>query len=216
LNKINILTIKDLVSADTYQLKKVLGINGERLQNRAKGIDPSPVDPDAVHEFKSIGSSETLPQDTTDELEIKKLFRQLARNVERRLKRKQAVGRSVQIMIRYQDRKTVTRSMKIPEYIESEEAIMSVSLDLFERNWNQQPIRLLGITIQDVAEKQDVAQQLDLFTYEKEAGRENLYKAIEDLTEKYGKNPFLTPKDKQKNDQPRTSFQKDFLDDFKK
>ncbi|MDC3414468.1 DNA polymerase IV [Aquibacillus sp. 3ASR75-11] len=215
LYEMNVYTIEDLVSADSYQLKRVLGINGERLQNRAKGIDPSPVDPEAVHEFKSIGSSETLPQDTTDELEIKKLFRQLARNVERRLKRKQSVGQSVQITIRYDNRKTITRSRKLPNYIENEDDIMGVSFDLFERNWNQQPIRLLGITVQDIEEKQDVAQQLNLFTYEKEAEREKLYQAIEHLTDKYGKNPFIKPKGIEQENQPRTSFQKDFLDDYK-
>ncbi|SDJ65947.1 DNA polymerase IV [Sediminibacillus albus] len=216
LNKLNIHTIKDLVDTDTYQLKRVLGINGERLQNRAKGLDTSPVDPDAVHEFKSIGSSETLPHDTTDELEIRKLFVHLTRNVVRRMRRKQAVGRGIQIMIKYHDHKTITRSRKLSDYMENEEDILAVSLDLFDKHWNQQPVRLLGVTVQDVAEKKDVAKQLDLFTYEKEAGKEKLYQTIDKLTEKYGKNPFMKLGANEEDDQPRTSFQKDFLNDFKK
>lgn len=216
LKNININTIDDLVSADTYQLKRVMGINGERLQNRAKGIDPRPVDPEAVHEFKSIGSSETLPHDTTDGTEIRKLLRDLAQNVERRMKRKQAVGRNVQIMIRYYNRKTITRSIKLPAYIETEDDILGVSYDLFNKHWNQEPIRLLGITVQDVAEKKDIAQQLDLFTYEKIADKESLYKTIDKLTEKYGKNPFRQLQVEDKQGEPKTSFQKDFLDDYKR
>ncbi|MCT2537465.1 DNA polymerase IV [Aquibacillus koreensis] len=215
LNQIEIFTIKDLAHADPPTLKRLLGINGERLQNRANGIDPSPVDPEAVHDFKSIGSSETLPQDTTDENEIRKLFRHLARNVARRLKRKQAVGRNIQIMIRFHNRKTITRSMKLPEFIEDEEEIFGAGYALFEQHWNGDPVRLLGITIQDIAEKKEIAQQLDLFTYEVDASKEKLYKAIDQLTDKFGKNPFIKLNNPIDDDEPRTSFQKDFLDDYR-
>lgn len=214
LNKVNIFTINDLVKADTYMLKSLLGINGERLQNRAKGMDNRPVDPEAVHEFKSIGSSETLPFDTVEEDEIVKLFRSLARNVERRMKRKHAVGKSIQIMIRFQDRKTITRSRQLPAFISTEEEIFHAAMQLFQQHWNQEPVRLLGITLQDVIEKKEASLQLDLFTFEREAEKEKLYQTIEQLTNKYGKNPFEIEKGEESN-QPRTSFQKDFLDDYR-
>lgn len=216
LKGVNIHTIKDLVEADLHLLKSLLGINGERLQNRAKGIDNRPVDPEAVHDFKSIGSSETLPYDTVEEEEITKLFRSLARNVERRMDRKQAVGKTVQIMIRFQDRKTITRSKQLPAFISSEKEIFEAAMYLFQQHWNQEPVRLLGVTIQDVLEKKEASLQLDLFTYKKEAEREKLYQTIEELTTKYGKNPFAMEKNLQSTNQPRTSFQKDFLDDYKK
>ncbi|WP_077621650.1 DNA polymerase IV [Sediminibacillus massiliensis] len=216
LSKVNIQTIKDLVEADPYLLKRMLGVNGERLQKKAEGMDSSPVDPDAIHDFKSIGSSETLPMDTTEEGEIEKLFRKLAKSVAARMNRKQAVGKSVQIMIRYHDRKTVTRRKKVAEYIDKEEDIFSIGVELFEKHWNAEPIRLLGITIQDLAEKKDVAQQLDLFTYQKEAEKEKLYQAIDRLTEKYGANPFKNLPEQREGFQPKTSFQKDFLDDYKR
>ncbi|WP_053219315.1 DNA polymerase IV [Virgibacillus senegalensis] len=216
LKKLEIYTIKDLVEADTLQLKRLLGINGERLQNRANGLDSSPVDPDAVHEFKSIGSSETLPQDTTDYTEIRQLFAHLTRNVVRRMRRKQAVGRGIQIMVKYHDYKTITRSRKLPDYTDNDSDILTASMDLFEKHWNEEPVRLLGITVQDVAEKRDVAQQLDLFTYEKEASKEKLYETIDQLTEKYGKNPFKKLGGNVGEIEPRTSFQKDFLNDYKK
>ncbi|MFS0672749.1 DNA polymerase IV [Ornithinibacillus sp. 179-J 7C1 HS] len=214
LNTIDIDTIGDLAEADVYQLKQLLGINGERLKNRANGIDIRPVDPDAVNEFKSIGSSETLPTDTTDIVEIRGLLTALADNVEIRMKRKQAAGRSVQLSIRYHDRRTITRSKKLPNYIEKKEDILKVVFELFENHWNQEPIRLLGVTVQDIEEKQNIVKQLDLFTYSKDAEKEKLYNAIDKLTEKFGKNPFVEIKE-DNHQQPRTSFQKDFLDDFK-
>ncbi|GIO28526.1 DNA polymerase IV [Ornithinibacillus bavariensis] len=212
---IDIHTIGDLAAADVYQLKQILGINGERLRNRANGIDLRAVDPDAVNEFKSIGSSETLPMDTTNELEIRSLLSALAENVEIRMKRKQVAGGTVQITVRYHDRKTITRSKKLLNFIEKKEDILKVALELFNSHWNQEPIRLLGITVSDMEEKQNIVKQLDLFTYKKEAEKEKLYDAIDELTQKFGKNPFVDIKAVD-NHQPRTSFQKDFLDDYKK
>ncbi|RLL48139.1 DNA polymerase IV [Oceanobacillus piezotolerans] len=217
LNALGIETIGDLAKSDTYQLKQVFGINGERLKNRANGIDLRPVDPDAIYDFKSIGNSQTLPEDTIDIDQINKLMTQLADNVERRMKRKNVAGKSVQLMIRYHNRKTITRSKKLQSYIDKKEEILIIAQDLFHRHWTEEPIRLLGITVQDVEEKQNIGKQLDLFTYEDDASKETLFSTIDKLTEKYGENPFIRIQGiDTNNDQPRTSFQKDFLDDFKK
>ncbi|MCD5323158.1 DNA polymerase IV [Pontibacillus sp. HN14] len=208
-------TIEDLAKADVYALKGKLGINGERLQNRANGIDDRLVDPDAVSEFKSIGNSQTLPHDTTDDIEITKLLRQLSQKVADRMENKEVVSRNIQLMIRYHDRRTITRSKQLPEYISKVEEIYQYAVKLWEDHWNGTPIRLMGVTAQDLSEKQDATLQLDLFTYEKEAKNEKLYSAIGELTDKYGSNPFKKLKAKPKAT-PTTSFQKDFLDDFKK
>lgn len=216
LHSIQIKTIGDLAKKDVYLLKQLLGINGERLNNRANGIDPRIVDPKAVHEFKSIGSSQTLPRDTTDEQVIVQLMKQLSLQVERRIKRKQSSGRTVQLMIRFQDRNTITRSKTLPSYIDNEEDIMSVAYELFKTHWDGKPIRLIGITLQDIEEKKNIVHQLDLFTYEKEEGKEKLQTAIQELTSKYGENPFKQLDEQPKDEQPRTSFQKDFLDDYLK
>lgn len=214
LNQIGIVTIGDLARADVFQLKTLLGINGERLKNRANGIDGRPVDPDAVHEFKSMGASQTLPKDTTDEREMRLLLEKLSGNVERRLKRKQAAGRAVQLMIRYHDRKTITRSRTLGTYIDAKEDIFRIAEQLFHQHWNGEPVRLLGVTVQDAEEKQLIGQQLDLFTFEKEASKEKLYETVEQLKEKYGKNLFISMSQPDQAVQ-RTSFQKDFLDEFK-
>lgn len=218
LKTIEIETIQDLAKADVLQVKNLLGINGERLQNRANGIDPRPVDPDAVFEFKSIGNSQTLPEDTTNEFEIQKLIEKLSAKVAERLQRKEVVTQNIQIMIRYHDRKTVTRSKKIADYLDQSKEISQVAQQLFNQHWNEEPIRLLGVTAQELTEKKEATQQLNLFTYTKEAKKEKLYQMIDQLTEKFGESPFksLDEQTKQSEASPTTSFQKDFLDDFRK
>ncbi|WP_181350031.1 DNA polymerase IV [Thalassobacillus sp. CUG 92003] len=216
LRNLKIETIGDLAEADTWQLKHVLGINGERLQNRAKGIDSRPVDPDAVNEFKSIGTSTTLPYDTTQENEVRQVLRRLARKVSDRMDAKRVLAHNVQLTIRYHDRRTVTRSMQLQDYIGTADELFSISFSLFEEHWNQQPIRLLGITAQDLAEKKEITQQLDIFSYEKHAEKEKLYEAMNNLTDKYGKHMFPDLSSTSKSTQVSTSFQKDFLNDYKK
>lgn len=218
LKTISIETIGDLAKADVYQVRQILGINGERLINRANGMDNREVNPDAIFEFKSIGNSQTLPRDTTDSTEINRLMNDLADKVIVRMKRKEVVGKSVQIMIRYHDRRTITRSRKLESYIEDKTDLILVVKELFEQHWNEDPIRLLGITVQHIEEKRHVGQQLNLFTYEEVAKKEKLKQTVEHLADKFGAKTFkeLKRSDDKESGNLRTSFQKDFLDDFKK
>ncbi|UOR12373.1 DNA polymerase IV [Halobacillus amylolyticus] len=214
LRNIGVETIGDLAEHPVLDLKRVLGINGERLQSRANGIDEKPVDPEAVHEFKSIGTSTTLPHDTTDEAEVRQVLRKLAAKVEARMKNKGVLAQNVQLMIRYHDRKTVTRSRQLSDFIGTADELFQAAFQQFDEHWNQQPIRLLGITAQDLAEKNELTQQLDLFNYQQYAEKEKLYHVIDTLTEKYGQNPFQKLKNPS-DAKITTSFQKDFLDDYK-
>ncbi|WLV23503.1 DNA polymerase IV [Aciduricibacillus chroicocephali] len=216
LKQIGIHTIGDLANADLFALKSLLGVNGERLRKRANGEDSRPVDPEAVNEFKSIGSSRTLPHDTVDEDEISLLLRSLSENVERRLKRKQAAGFGIQLMIRYHDWKMVTRSRTLAHHVNQADDIYQIASDLFRTHWNGEAVRLLGITVQDAMDKNQIGEQLDLFTYEKAAERETLHKAVEQLKEKYGANLFVKPLVHKNDAEQLTSFQKDFLDDYKR
>lgn len=218
LHKVNIKTIGSLAKADVYTVTQLLGINGERLINRANGIDPRVVDPDSINEFKSIGNSQTLPYDTTDEREIRYVLLQLATRVEERLKRRELKGKTVQLMIQYANRKTITRSRKLSIYIDDVEEIVTIIYDLLKEHWTLEPIRLLGITVQDLLEKQSVVKQLSLFTYEEEMRKTNMKKTIEELKKKFGKDTFVSlkkPEEENKNKLLRTSFQKDFLDDYR-
>lgn len=219
LGRIQIQTIKELAEADTYTLKHLLGINGERLQNRARGIDTRAVDPDALNDFKSIGNSQTLPDDTIDEAQIKQLLLHLTKRVDERLKRREMTGKSIQLTIRYKDRQTVTRSRTISSYLEGADDIYPVILELFEEHWTGRPIRLLGVTVSNLLKMDSILEQLSLFTYESEIKKVKAKETMKQLEEKYGSNTFptLNNEDKKSDEKLlRTSFQKDFLDDFKK
>lgn len=218
MHEMNIKTIGDLAKADVYILSQILGINGERLVQRAKGIDPRRVDPDSVHDFKSIGNSTTLRYDTTDDGKIKQVLQQLAGRIEERLQRRHLKGKTVQLMIRYGNRQTITRSKKLPKYVQTKDEIIPIVYQLLDEHWTRKPVRLLGVTVQDLLESKYVVEQLDLFTYEKRNKQLKMKQTIEKLKGKYGKDTFVEYEnivDDDDNRLYRTSFQKDFLDDYK-
>ncbi|SER15211.1 DNA polymerase-4 [Gracilibacillus ureilyticus] len=163
LRKHNINNIGEIANADPQLLKMLLGINGEKLKARASGNDPRPVDPLQAAAFKSIGSSATFPKDILDYDELILQLNDIAYNVAVRLDRKNAVSDAIQIMIRYGNRKTITRRMKLPTYIISKEDIFYYSELLLNQHWNGEAIRLLGITMQDAKRKEDVTYQLSFF-----------------------------------------------------
>ncbi len=212
LNSIGIKTIGDLAKANEIQLKNLIGINGVRLKERANGIDSRKVDPESINDYKSIGNSTTLPRDISSQTELLSIIQSLARTVSARLKNKEVYTTNLAVTIRYKDRKTVTRSEKLKNPIRDEKDLYYQARHIFLKHWNGTPIRLLGITGNDLVEEQYGYKQLDLFTFEKDAKEEPLIETIEQLREKFGYDIIKKGiKVDSKDGQTNTSFNKDFL-----
>ena len=186
LAKLGVYTIYDLAHANDIQLKKLLGINGIRLKERANGIDHRKVDPESIYDYKSIGNSTTLRKDTSIQVDLLNCLHALSKTVSARLKNKRVYTSNLSVMIRYKDRKTITRSEKLNNPIQDDKELFAQAKRIFLQHWNGSPVRLLGITGNDLVEEQHVVKQLDLFTYEQDAKDEPLIETIEQLREKYG------------------------------
>lgn len=213
LHSIHIYTIGDIAQVNDVRLKNLLGINGLRLKERANGIEWRPVDPEAIFDYKSIGNSTTLPRDSANQKELTGILETLAGKVAARLKNKNLLGQKISVTIRYGDCKTITRSQLVDNPFSDCGEIYRLVTDLFLKNWNGEGVRLLGVTAFDVIEKDVATKQLDLFSYEVEAEKERLYKAMEQLQNKYGKN--IIKKGLPVHNSTviaDTSFSKDFLD----
>jgi DNA polymerase-4 len=186
LNSIGIITIGDLAKAEDGKLRVLLGINGPVLKQKANGIDNRPVEPQRMLEFKTIGNSRTLPEDMTEEPILFEVLERLAGMVSARLKRRKLITYNIQLTIKYYDRRLVTRSKQLADPIENERDIFSAACRLWKTHWNGEPVRLLGITAHDLADKENEGKQLDLFSFEEDAKEEPLLKVIEELQIKYG------------------------------
>ena len=217
LYSLHIHTIGDLAAANDVSLKKLLGINGARLKERANGIDLRHVDPESIFDHKSIGNSMTLPKDLTNQKELMEILRKLSEKVAVRLKNKRLLGQKIGVTIRYRDRRTITRSQMADNPFSNEAEISQFAIHLFLKNWNGGAVRLLGVTAFDCLEKDLATKQLDLFSYEVEAEKEPLYKAMEQLQNKYGKNIIKKGlATRHSSMKAETSFSKDFLDGIRR
>lgn len=219
LKKLQIYTIGQLAAADEKRLIDAFGVVGTWLKQAANGIDEAPVNP-LRETNKSIGHTTTLPQDISRPEDVSRVMLNLADQVARRLRRQKLLAKTVQITIRTPEMKTLTRSETLQTLTESADDIYKTACALYERHWpEQRPVRLLGITLQNLKPKAESAIQLDLFDFEKQPKREQLNETMDRIRDKYGENAIVTagmlgddPSALLRNDKVRgTSLQMDFI-----
>ncbi|MDQ6423305.1 DNA polymerase IV [Paenibacillus sp. LHD-117] len=192
LEKLNILTIGALAAADEAMLIKQFGTVGAWMKTAAHGIDHSIVNPNRERN-KSIGHTTTLPQDVTERDDVFRVLLNLADQTGRRLRRQKLVASTVQITIRRPDMTTITRSHTVTAPIQTTEEITREARQLFLKHWKEgEPIRLLGVTLQNLTPLVESALQLDLFSYEEQPRKESLTKVMDALRDKYGEDAVLT------------------------
>jgi DNA polymerase-4 len=192
LAKLNIRTIGELAQSDENLLVDVFGVYGSWMKQAANGLDHSLVNPQR-EQSKSIGHTTTLPKDFTKRSDIHKVFLNIADQVCRRLRHQKLLASTIQITIRDPNMKTITRSHTLMHATEHADVVYKEACRLFDQHWQlDSPVRLLGITLQGLTMKEDAAQQLDLFDYEKQPVREKLNEAMDKLRDKYGENAVLT------------------------
>jgi DNA polymerase-4 len=192
LTKLNIHTLGQLASADEKLLSKYFGVLGPHLKQSANGLDHSLVNPEQ-EQSKSIGHTTTLPKDLTDKKEVYRVFLNLADQVARRLRRQKLMSSTVQITIRDPEMRTITRSVTLHTPTEHMDDIYKTACELYDHQWEEgNPIRLLGITLQNLLAKEVSVIQLDLFDYEKQPRRDQLNRIMDQLRDKFGENAILT------------------------
>ncbi|MCZ2260137.1 DNA polymerase IV [Sporosarcina sp. G11-34] len=186
MHDLHVFTIGDLANADELIVRTSLGKNGSRLRKRANGIDDRPVDPEAAAERKSVGSSTTLAIDETDLDVCLAILKRLSESVALRLDRQELAGSVVMIQIRTADWQNHSRSRTVLNPLYTEDAIYKEAADLFERHWDMEPVRLLGITISNVIPMNELHEQLSIYNYEKHAEDEKIDNLVTTIKNKFG------------------------------
>lgn len=189
LNEIGIMTIGDLACCDGKTLSANFGKYGGELKSLANGKDPSPVTPHPKAESRSISRSTTLSSDTFDIEYARSVLLHLAEEVGEDARRNNFKGKTVSIVIKYDDFKTVTRQKTIPlSYLTKD--IYRTGAELLEDNWDRRkPIRLLGIALANIGE--DMPEQLSIFDVDEELPddvrrEEKLEKAMDAIRMRFG------------------------------
>ncbi|MFC7394788.1 DNA polymerase IV [Scopulibacillus cellulosilyticus] len=186
LKRIGIHTIGDLAKSDKADIAQRFGLYGERLYQRANGIDNRIVDPEAEETFKSISQSTTLSEDTTSVAVVRQTLSILAEKIAERMRKKKVSAYQVTLSIRYHDWKNISRGQTVKQPIQTKDDIMIKVMPIFHEHWDGRPIRLLGITVQSFEELGQASKQLDLFSYEIDLRHEPLINTINQIESKFG------------------------------
>lgn len=162
LKELGINTIGDLANfKDKHLLIPIFKNNIDKILLRAHGKDDSEIIID--HEVKSISQSVTLLEDIVDYDEIKGVFMSLSRSLERRLKDEGKIGYVLYITIKLFDFNQIVRSKKLDNPIYNKNDVFEHTMQLFDLNWNDEPIRLLGIGLSKLIDAREHMPQLNLF-----------------------------------------------------
>ena len=188
LKELGIRTIGDLaVYKDLNELRAVLGKNTEEMIRKANGYDDRRIV--SEYDAKSMGVSETLLEDVTDYDEIRGLFRTLSRKLSARMKEDRKMGYLLSIRIRYHDFRNTDRSARQDKPVWKADDLFVGAMSLFDDNWEDEPVRLLGISVSDFVSENALHDQMSLFTEVQE--KEDIQSVLDDLNRMTGGKNFM-------------------------
>ena len=152
-------TVADLAAQPAARVMNGLGNSvGRHLHRLAHAIDERPVIVD--QRVKSIGREETFPRDLVDQAVLRREIVRLSDAVGSRLRSAGVVGRTVTIKVRFADFTTITRSQSQAVPVAGAHTIRDVADALFSRVDISSGVRLLGVSVNQLAPLE--AQQLSL------------------------------------------------------
>jgi DNA polymerase-4 len=158
LERVGIRTVGDLAELDERTLAGVLGPSqAAHLHALAWGRDERPVETD--REVKSIGHEETYPRDLVEHTELERELVRLADAVAARLRGAGVAARTANLKVRFGGFRTITRSVTLPEPVETGPAIVGALRPILRAIDVSEGVRLLGVSGSNLVAP---AQQLNL------------------------------------------------------
>ncbi|RJP59520.1 MAG: DNA polymerase IV [Candidatus Auribacter fodinae] len=186
LHRHGIRTVSDLQKLTVQALEHLFGNFGIALHYLANGIDDRPVEAEPSVQ-KSIGKEVTFEQDTSDKRLLRTVLGKMAQEVGTRLREKNLLGARVTIKVRFKDFTTLTRCVSFTSLIDQDHLIFHHACELLDKVVLDKPVRLIGISVSTGAEGEE---QMDFF-HEKRDESRDLYKSIDSIRRKYGRNSVV-------------------------
>jgi DNA polymerase-4 len=190
LASLDIHTIGDITRIPKQDLITSLGKFGDDLQQRALGIDDSPIH--TSHEVKSVSNETTFSRDITDVQALYETLHSLSESVGRRLRKKNLKGSTIKLKLRWSDFTTLTRQSTVANPTNDDREIYAAVKQLFSQTWKKdKPVRLLGV---GVTQFDNPVKQLSLWEAPNKKDAK-LSTAVDDVRNRYGKNSIMRGSD---------------------
>jgi DNA polymerase IV len=179
LKSFGLYTIEDIAKTPIELMERYAGKWGEALWHKAQGIGSAEITTD--WEQKSMSHENTFDSDYTD---IDFLHKELVRLTEKTcygLREDEKMTGCVTVKIRYSDFETMSRQETV-DYTALDDVLIAKVKDLFNKSYQKgRPVRLLGVRF-----SQFIPFTMQMSLFENNAGKLNLYKAVDDIKERFG------------------------------
>ncbi len=154
-------TIGDLLDKSKYlKIKYLLGINTDKTIDKIQGIGNDEINLD--DNIKSIGNSSTFNEDVSDYSIITNKFMELSESVAKRIKNEGVVSSNLTITIRLGDFTTINRSITLDYDLDNADDIYEEALLIYDNENIDEPVRLLGVTLNRLKPSDQAITQLKL------------------------------------------------------
>jgi DNA polymerase IV len=186
--------VPDLLAVEEDWLGKWLGPARARwLLDRARGVDPSPVNPGEPR--KSVSTEHTFPTDLHDDRALEREIMGFAATVGATLRRNGLRGRTVTVKIRDADFRTRQAGHTLPEPVDADGTLYSVGRELLKelRRKRKVGVRLLGLGVSSLVEE-DAPPQFELFREHGPSEPDRLRvvsRVMDDLRDRFGDDAIL-------------------------
>ena len=189
LKKIGIITIGDLAHTNVNYLQKHFKNRSIEMINSANGIDNSPVVND-IAKNKCISVSSTLPKDTNNETELKKILLDMCDQVGLRARREKSFARTIAITAKTSSFRSFSKQKKVLVPTNNTMEIYNKVLEIFEEIEKSELIRNIGVRLSDLTDNRQ--EQISLFHSNNKETDDNLQQLVDNINSKY-KNTKIMP-----------------------
>ena len=174
-------TIGDIQRAGLDSLEPILGRRlAAHLIDLAHGIDPREIE-SASHD-RSIGRSNTFGVDLVDVADMKREILRQATDVAARARRRDTLGHTVVLTVRFADWNTITRSHTMTDPSNATKTIIREATALLEAlDLRGQPVRLLGVRLESLVGEGDLG-----FLWEDEDDGHDIDSVVDAVSDKFG------------------------------
>jgi DNA polymerase-4 len=178
-------TVGELAKIDPAILKSLVGAKlGEQLHLSANGIDDSPV-LEEPEKAKGYSNSTTLETDVVSLEEAHRILLALADTTAARMRADGVRAYCIGVTIRGNDFKDRAHQKKLLEATDITGDIFKHCKQLFGELWDRKtPLRLLGISLTNVTDEDDV--QMSLFSDGRKDKARAVDRAVDEIRSKYG------------------------------
>ena len=191
LNKMGIYTMGDLANADKDYIHNTFGIIGDQLIDHANGIDESDIHEVYVPKSTSLSIGQVLFKDYKMD-EARLIIREMCDDLSSKLRKENKQTELVSLYIGY-SKDTMggfSRQMSLLNATDDTEELYNALIEIYDEFIRDYPIRRVGISFGKLST--NGFKQINMFDdAKKEKNRHDLFKTMDKLKDKYGKNILL-------------------------